>query len=243
MKTTDGGATWTVLASDFGGPDGPETIHALAFDAPRNRVLATGSTVLAESRDEGASWEIMDGDWQGFGHPQSALAVHPQNGDAWYGGQNAIEGLILHHFQHATRTSTLHLDVLPRPSVAKGIGFPKAQDPKHVIITGEGGIAETRDAGLTWTKLFGDGFNFYFDIALDASSPSRMVSARWQKYFDSPQPLHAIVSDDAGKTWRVISDASPNVFGGAWSIYAIRENGRTNYLLGLYKGGVVRLEL
>jgi photosystem II stability/assembly factor-like uncharacterized protein len=243
LKTVDGGASWVPVASNFGGLGGPEPVQALAFDEQRQRLLATGTDVLAVSIDEGQSWTVLHGDWQGFSHPKAALAMHAASGDIWYGGQDAIEGLILFHRSEATRQVSTHAGLLPSPSVVKGVQFPSAQNAGHLLIAGEGGVVETRDGGTTWAKLLHDGYNFYFDIALDPQKPGRLVSARWLKNYDSPQPAHVVVSDDAGKTWRSFQANDPALFGGTWAIHAVQEAGRTSYLLGLYKGGVIRLEL
>lgn len=243
VMTVDGGASWKPVTSNFGGSHGPEPVHALAFDGPRQRLLATGSDVLAESRDEGRTWTVLHGDWQGFAHPKAALVVHPASGDIWYGGQDAVEGLILFQRAEATRQVTTHAGLLPSPSVVKGVQFATVLNAGHLLIAGEGGVVETRDGGTTWAKLLHDGYNFYFDVAFDAHKPGRLVSARWLKNYDAPQPAHVMVSDDAGKTWRSFQTTDDALFGGAWAIHALQESGRTSYLLGLYKGGVMRVEL
>ncbi|MCX2864928.1 hypothetical protein OOZ63_24150 [Paucibacter sp. PLA-PC-4] len=243
LKTVDGGASWEPIPSNFGGPLGPEPAHALAFDGPRQRLVATGSDVLAESRDEGRTWTVLHGDWHGFSQPKAALVVHAGSGDIWYGGQDAIEGLILFGRAEATRQVVTHAGLLPSPSVVKGLQFATAVDAAHLLIAGEGGVVQTRDGGATWEKLLHDGYNFYFDVAFDAYKPGRLVSARWMKNYDTPQAAHLVVSDDAGKTWRSFQTTDPALFGGAWAIHALQESGRTSYLLGLYKGGVMRVEL
>lgn len=69
------------------------------------------------------------------------------------------------------------------------------------------------------------------------------LTARWQKEFDQPQRLLVKISDDDGSTWRELWHGDPQFFGGVWSLAVIVEGGRTVFQLGLYKGGVMRLEL
>lgn len=243
LQTRDGGQSWRELANDFGGPDGPEPIQALVYDGAARRLLATGYDAMAQSTDGGAHWQLLAGDWQAFAHPKSALTFDPQLGDVWYGGQDAIEGLALFRYRQATGERLVHAQLMPSPSVAKGIRFA-ASSPQRVLVSGEGGIVHTRDLGASWQPLLrDDGHRFYFDVVQDPRRPQRWATARWEKNFDSPQPLVVSISEDDGANWRPLQHPDSRLFGGVWSMAVGIEGGRTIVHLGLYRGGVMRLSL
>jgi hypothetical protein len=228
LETTAAGQDWQEVAHNFGGDEGAEAIQALMYDAAGARLLATGTDVLAQSRDGGRTWQRLAGEYQAIGSPKSALALDPQLGDVWFGGQNAIEVLTLFRWRQSDGLVVEHPELMTTPSVVKGIRFSQGQ-PARVLVAGEGGVVHSLDRGVQWRQLFADGHNFYFDVVQDPQRPQRWVTARWEKNFADPQRL--AVRGDA------------QLFGGTWSLAAGIEGGRTVFHLGLYKGGVMRLEL
>jgi hypothetical protein len=241
MESTDGGLTWRAVVHTFGGPGSPEPIHALYYDAPANRLIATGADALAVSRDQGRNWELLAGQWQGFATGRDALGVDPYSGDVWFGGQDAIEGFVLDRVR-ASGGRDGWRGLLPTPSVAKGVRFWMGE-PGRVLVAGEGGIVQTRDNGGTWSTLLESPYRFHFDVVQDPHRPRRLVTAGWDKEFDQPQRLVVQVSEDEGATWRSIEHPDRTLYGGAWSMAAQVEQDRSVYYFGLYKGGVMRLEL
>jgi photosystem II stability/assembly factor-like uncharacterized protein len=242
LETRDGGTSWQALAHDFGGDEGPEPVRALHWQASTGRLLATGTDVLAESTDRGRRWRRLSGQWQAFGQPKDALAVEPTSGDIWYGGQDAIEGLVLMRRRAAGGQVDSYPGLMPNPSVTKAIRFVPGQ-PQRVIVGGEGGLVQTVDNGARWTRLLDADYRFHFDVLQDPQRPARFVTAGWSKNFDDPQPLVVQISDDDGRSWRRLQHPDNRLFGGVWSMAVAVENGRTVYTLGLYKGGAMRLEL
>lgn len=244
VETRDGGVRWHVVENDFGGGVGNnEAVHALVHDVFAGRLLATGSDVLAESRDHGRHWTLLAGAWQAFANRKDALAVDPARGDMWYGGQDAIEGLVLVRRRQADGRLDRYPGLLPSPSVSKGIRHVMGQ-PQRLLVSGEGGIVQTRDDGISWqTLLADDAHRFYFDVLHDVQRPRRFITAAWEKNFDQPQPLVLRVSDDDGLSWHRIEHPEPGLFGGVWSMALRIEGGRSIIYLGLYRGGVMRVEL
>lgn len=242
LETTTAGLVWQAVANDFGGDTGPEAIQALMADIAGSRLLATGTDVLAQSRDLGRTWQRLAGRFQAFSNPMTALTLDPQLGDVWYGGQDAIERLVLFRWKQADGELLAHPDLMSAPSVVKSIRFAQGQ-PARVLIAGEGGIVHSLDRGGSWRRLLADGHEFYFDVVQDPQRPQRWVTARWQKNFDGPQRLLVKVSDDDGSTWRDLWHGDAQLFGGVWSLAAYVAGGRSVFQLGLYKGGVMRLEL
>jgi hypothetical protein len=242
LESQDAGANWVARNNDFGGVQGPERMVALFFDAPAQRLYATGANVLARSLDGGGHWERLAGQWHAVAYDKEALAVDPTRGDVWYGGQDAIEDLALFRW----RAGGGQLDAYPRlmasPSTVKGIRFAMGE-PDRVIVAGEGGLVHTRNNGVQWQPLLHAGYRFHFDVLQDPNRPQRLVTASWEKNFDTPQPLRVDLSDDDGLTWWRIEHPDHQLFGGVWSMAIVIEGGRSVFLLGLYRGGVMRLEL
>lgn len=243
METTDGGTSWTSIDHNFGGDDGQEAIQGLHYDADNNALYATGVEALAASYDEGRSWTLLSGIWHGFGQPKTIVKRNPATNEIWYGGQNAMEQLVLRVYSLDTEEERSYSDLMPNPSVVYGIQFHPTNG-QQVLISGEGGIVESRDNGATWDTLIGDvDHRFYFDVALDPTNPNRLYSGGWDKIWDEPQALIFEVSDDAGQTWNRYLYPDPYLFGGVRSMIAVTQEGKTRVYLGLYRGGIMRLNV
>jgi hypothetical protein len=105
--------------------------------------------------------------------------------------------------------------LLASPSVAKGIRHVMGQ-PQRLLVSGEGGIVQTLDGGISWQTLLADhAHRFYFDVLHDVQRPRRSITAAWEKNFDQPQPLVLRVSDDDGLSWHRIEHWSEPA--DAWS--------------------------
>ncbi len=234
------GAAWAALPNDFGGPDGPEPAFALLLDGPR--LLATHAYGVAESFDGGHRWRSLAHGWQMAATQWDALTLAP-TGEIWFGGQNAIEELVLARRDSVTGTITEWSRLVHSPSTVKAVRLVP-ETPARVLVAGEGGIVQTLDSGRTWQPvLLNDMSRFHFDVQRDPQRPLRWVTATWSKT-EAPQPLRMAVSDDDGATWRALEEYGDAVFfGGAWSQHVAVEQGRTVWRFGLARGGVARVEI
>lgn len=239
VETADRGESWQTIDHNFGG-ETTETLFALHYDDINNALYATGVTALAVSYDEGRTWALLDGMWGGFGQPLHVVAHNPATNDIWYGGQNAIEEMVLVRYSLDTGQAHRFSTLLPSPSVVYGIEF----DPKNdqgLYISGEGGVLKTEDNGESWEPLIDDvNHRFYFDIALDPFDTDTLYTGGWDKNPDDPQPLILEVSTNDGRSWLEYSPINPNDFGGVRSVLATTEAGVTIVYLGLYDGGVMK---
>lgn len=242
MESTNAGATWHVVTHNFGGEEG-EGIFGLLYDGDNKALYATGIEVLAMSLDEGRSWEILSGEWQGFGQRKSIVKRNAASNDIWYGGQNALEQMVLRAYSLDTQEERNFPDLLPSPSVIYGIQFG-TNDAQRVLVSGEGGVLQSKDNGAHWQTLIGDvDYRFYFDVAIDPHNPKILYTAGWDKNWDTPQPLIFEVSTDDGNTWNSYRYPSNSLFGGVRSMIALREANKTVVYLGLYRGGVMKVRL
>lgn len=241
QETTDGGATWAAVTHNFGGDTDREAIHGLHYDDDNNALYATGIEVLARSLDEGRNWEILSGEWHGFGQRKTIVKRNPATNEIWYGGQNALEQLVLRVYSLDTEEERSYSDLLPNPSVIYGIQFDATND-QRVLASGEGGVLESTDNGETWTNLLGDvDYRFYFDVALDPDDPQTLYTAGWDKNWDTPQPLILEISKNGGTNWSKYLYPSQSLFGGVRSLLAVKEGERTVLYLGLYRGGIMKV--
>ena len=235
FESSDAGRSWRPLISNFGGSSGPETAWTLLPDG--GRLLANTSYGFAESSDGGRSWALRVGSWGMASTGMPALTLGP-SGDVWFGGQNALEQLVLGRWRGVSLAEWGRL--MPSPSVATSVKLVAAQ-PQRALVCGEGGIIQTRDDGRTWTPVFvNNEYRFYFDVLNDPSKPNRWVTAGYRKT-DARQPLRVAISDDDGGTWKVIQHADDGIFGGVLSMHVALEAGRSVYRFGLSRGGIARV--
>lgn len=239
VESLDGGVSWEVVAHDFGG-DEPETAFGLAFDPQGAALYASGRAALAVSHDEGRSWRLLTGQWGGFAQPKSIIRHNPANNQIWYGGQNAIEQMVLKRYTLDTGEEQSFPDLMPAPSVIYGIQF-HPQNDDVVYASGEGGIVKSSNNGGDWTSVTGAvDHRFYFDLAFDPADPERLYTAGWTKNWETPQPLIFEMSTDGGKHWQQYRHPSQTLFGGVRSLLASTEAGATVVYLGLYGGGIMK---
>lgn len=242
VETTNGGTSWHQVDHNFGGEEGEEAVFGLHYDSDNNAIYATGVEVLAASLDEGRSWEILSGYWQGFGQRKTIVKRNPATNEIWYGGQNALEQLVLQVRSLDTGEERFFTDLLPNPSVIYGIQFDPT-NAARVIVSGEGGVLQSMNNGTEWTTLIGDvDYRFYFDVAIDPDDPQTLYTAGWDKNWDSPQPLILEVSVNGGGSWTQYRYPSNTLFGGVRSLIAVEEANKTVVYLGLYRGGVMKVK-
>lgn len=237
FASDDGGLTWSALASNFGGRLGQETAWALL--AKGSRLFATHASGIAVSNDGGRTWALLVGNWGGASTGMPALAISEQD-EVWFGGQNAVEELVL------SRWSTTWLmewsRLMPSPSVVTSVRLVAGQ-PQRVLVSGEGGILQSVDGGQNWTRLLvSPDWDFYFDVLADPLRPRRWISAIYKKTSE-PQRLRIVLSDDDGANWRRIEDPDDRRFGGVLSMHLAVEAGVSVCRLGLSQGGVARVVL
>ena len=235
FASDESGRSWQRLVSNFGGPSGPETAWALL--AHEGRLLATHAYGLAESRDGGRTWSLLVGNWGYASTGMSALTAGPR-GEIWFGGQNAIEQLVLGRWSATELAEWERL--MPSPSTVTSVRLAPGE-PLRALVCGEGGIIQTRDNGRTWTPVFvNNEYRFYFDVLQDPAKPSRWVSAGYRKT-DAPQPLRIAISEDDGASWRELDALDSRNFGGVLSMALSVENGRSVFRFGTSGGGVARV--
>lgn len=233
----DSGRTWQRLISNFGGASGPETAWALV--AHEGRLLATHGYGVASSGDGGHSWSLLVGNWGMASTGMSALTPGPR-GEIWFGGQNAIEQLVLGRWSPTGLAEWERL--MPSPSVVTNVRLLPSE-PQRALVCGEGGIIQTRDDGRTWMPVFvNNEHRFYFDVLADPTKPGRWVSAGWRKT-DAPQALRIAISENDGSSWRELDALDNRHFGGVLSMALSVENGRSVFRFGTAGGGVVRVLL
>ncbi len=140
-KTTDGGASWTVIP-------GPGFGFALAVDpAQPATIYAAGPFGVSKSVDAGASWtQTTDGltDWFDF-----ALAIDPKATQTVYlGAGGDVPGVVFKSTDGGAHWA-------PTSAGAAGLTGANAVaiDPLHgnrVYAGGPGGVFHSTDGGLTW---------------------------------------------------------------------------------------------
>jgi hypothetical protein len=143
FASDDSGRIWQRLISNFGGASGPEPAWALVVH--EGRLLATHGYGLTESRDGGRTWSLLGGSWGYVSTGMSALTPGA-HGEIWFGGQNAIEQLVLGRWSPTALAEWERL--MPSPSTVTSVRLAPGE-PLRALVCGEGGIIQTRDNGRT----------------------------------------------------------------------------------------------
>jgi hypothetical protein len=245
-ESLDEGQNWQKIHHDFGGNVSPdqETGRIFRFTEDSAVLYATGNASLGRSYNSGHQWELLVGDWDGFARGMHALTFSPDNANIWYGGQGAIENLVLMRYQMSSGASTdlsaKTTELLPSPSTVNKIVFDPI-DPQRIFVCAEGGIIQTRDEGKTFQAfLLNNDHRFYFDMIATPSQQGRFFTAGWTKTPDT-QPLILEISLDDGQNWTRYPHPDANIYGGVYSMTSRIENAELVIYLGTYKGGVVKV--
>jgi photosystem II stability/assembly factor-like uncharacterized protein len=243
-RTTNGGQDWVIVEDGFGAGDPREVMRGMHYDAASGRLFATSTTAVGLSLDHGRTWELLWGNYGGFGVPMAIVRLNPATQELWYGGQGPIENGFLVQHVLSTGERSIYSTLMPNPHVYYGIRFDPTR-PNVVYAAGEGGVVFTTDRGTTWRNLLGDkDYRFYFDIAIDPADRAHLYTAGWTKLFDEPQPLILEWSRDGGSMWQTHEyPASANFFGGVRSMILVDEAGKKSWYLGLHRGGIMRVRV
>ena len=238
FRTTDDGASWTEIDSDFGG-DAREPIFDLELHPHNQNVLyATGFSVVALSTDGGNHWEPKYGDWGGFATGLSVVEINPKDNRIWAGGQGAIENGFLLSSADGIEWQSWN-DLVENPTVVKEITFSDV-DEDEIFVGWEGALQRTDDGGATWETLIdSEETRFFFGICLRPGEPQKVYTAGWVKT-PNPQPLVLFSSDDGGASWDEIRYANEQ-YGGVLDMQIKQEDGKDVLVLGLDKGGVYQV--
>lgn len=240
-ESLNAGASWQEVKRPFGIDGEHEAIHALQYDQVQKRLYATGIGVLAYSDNFGVNWQVAQGSWGSFGQPKSALAIAPDRSRIWWGGQGSIENGVLYSYRLADAQKQIFQNLLPDPSVYYNVRF----SDNRVFASGEGGIVVSENQGESWKNLLPDSnFRFFFDVMIDATRNNRLYTAGWDKKFSEPQALILQWSDDAGQKWQSLQfKGAADFYGGVRSMLLVKRQGQTYLYLGLYKGGIMQVQV
>ena len=248
-ESIDGGASWLEVPGGFSQynetPKDESVEPAFRLLYEEGKLYGSGYDALAVSEDLGQTWQKLVGSWNGFARGTSLVARNASEGAVWYGGQGAFENPVLRRYSEGDlslfEVSNID-DVLPVPSSVYGFAFSELS-PGRVYVSGEGGIVYSDDEGENWHPLHvNDNYRFYFDFALFSESEEIFYTAGWDKNYESPQPLIVEVSRDSGMTWQSFQYDDADLLGGVYSLTAHRSESVDTLYLGLYKGGVMKVE-
>jgi hypothetical protein len=245
-ESLDNGKLWQKIVHNFGGEHIEQGNHEPLFKmvVENSYLYGVGFDVVAGSSDYGRNWEVIDGFWGAFSTGLRAITLSQDKTDIWYGGQGALESLVLRkHSLTQGRTLDFSLAataLLPAPSVVLAIRYSPF-DEQHLLVCAEGGIIQSKNGGDDWQRFFvNNEHRFYFDVIPDSENEGHFYTAGWTKSI-APQPLIIDISHDAGKTWKKYTHSDNTIYGGVFSMTSRIENNQKVLYLGLFQGGVVRV--
>ena len=138
-----------------------------------------------------------------------ALAkVDPKNQNiVWSGGANSIEEAYLLKSIDSGENWQQWNRIVNDVSVSKTVAIHP--DDSDIVYVGlESFILKTTNGGQTWDTIFEFEGRFFFGIAINPVTPSRIYAASWVTT-DTPQSLIVYISDDGGSTWREAVEDMP----------------------------------
>jgi photosystem II stability/assembly factor-like uncharacterized protein len=205
MRTTDGGQTWTRI--DVSGIPDHEGLRSVAFVTATSGV-AVSSTQLYRTSDAGLHWSRLPvGDHSTGPNTWSFVraldAVHLLAVDL----QGNVLGSDDGGATWTSRTST-------RPIVADGNGEMAFADSTFgMLVTGDGYIQRTTDAGATWTTVYTPpSFDCFNDVAVVSRSVAVVADCAGS----------LMRTTDGGTTWTQVRDV---IRGPAWVTFSDANNG------------------
>jgi photosystem II stability/assembly factor-like uncharacterized protein len=195
FRSTDGGKTWQVQASDGKKGYSGITGYGAYLAAPTSGSLfqANGSTAILVSRDGGLDWFLPGGDWHVDTH---GIAVDPHDSSrvvfATDGGVavSTDSGSTFHRADRGFPTVQLYACALGNDSVT-AIGG--TQDNAMVIYRGDSGGAFE----ISHPSIFGD----VSALSLNPTRPAEVVSV-------ATQARGVALSTDGGTTWKLVRDST-----------------------------------
>ncbi len=182
-KTTDGGRTWTEVkgggfpATQKGriglaiAASNPKVIYALVEAAPPSgkgdgcRAAAAGGCGLYRSQDGGATWEWMNGnDVRPFYYSQ--VRVDPKDPNRVYWSSTPVNYSNDGGKTIGNATVGIHVD--------HHAMWIDPNDPGHIIVGNDGGVAQTWDKGGNWDFLNTFAIGQFYNVSYDMGFPYRV---------------------------------------------------------------------
>ena len=232
-RTTDAGTTWTAMGNGQLESIGVTDIAFHPTD-PNRLWIATGDGDFGDTRsigiwtsaDGGASWTATGLDWAPFmGRTLSRILVHPDHPDTLWAASSLGIYRSVDGGDQWSRTLTGNMASL---ELDPG-------DPEHLLAGAFGNtVAESHDAGATWSTQFIDGENFGLSRIALAFSPSAPTTVYAVAGKISDQGFAGIWrSTDGGDSWsaRMLEGQGPNLLG--WTVGGTDIGGQAWYDLTL----------
>lgn len=173
----DGGASWKRLTQEDGLPEGDLGRMAIAIapsDPARVYVLIEAEkSALVRSDDGGHGWKTVNSETNIAVRPfyYSNLRVDPENPDRVYNVESRVRVSIdggksfdyIAAIDCCAPSNTIHIDVHAM--------WIDPNDPRHMAVGNDGGIAISRDRGETWRFVRNLPLAQFYHVALDDAEP------------------------------------------------------------------------
>jgi hypothetical protein len=243
-STTNGGGSWQVMETNFGGGSlDPHIVwEFLKTSGTSDVIYATSNYVVAKSLDKGINWTPIWGDWEQFARATSSIAINPLiPGEMWLGGQGGMEDGYLVRLENSIEKNRW-LDLVANPTTVKKIVFDM-QDPQSIYFGFEGALLKTSTNGQSWETLIDEHESamFFNGITISELDNNKIFASGWLKGGES-QPLVLYYSEDKGLTW--IKDVfTEEPFGGVEDMLLKKEGNIERLFLALDKGGIYEIKI
>jgi photosystem II stability/assembly factor-like uncharacterized protein len=216
-KTTDGGATWTVLPAMAG-----KDVRALAVDGPRvyaatRDVFGGAPAQIWRSVDAGATWSAVVEDGGQIGEQIKALAIDPSAPLTVYAGNfrlpqfnDELESFLIKTTDGGDRWNHLREPLTPTGAELRAYSIIINPSSSSDILVGGSGtpnMARSADAGLTWRNI-SPGRGAVYSVAVDPSWPDSVFAG----VTDYSRDFGGVFkTGDGGTTWFLRNSGLPRV--------------------------------
>lgn len=232
-RTQDAGSTWVAMGNDQLGSIGVSDVAFHPAD-PNRLWIATGDGDFGDTRsigvwtsdDGGQSWQSTGLNWGAYmGRTLTRILVHPEHPDTLWVASSLGVYRSINGGASWVRTLTGDYAALEMdPS-----------NPEH-LLAGEFGnhIAESHDAGATWSVNSLDGTSFGISRIALAFAPSAPDTVYAVAGKNSDQGFSGFWrSTDGGANWtpRMLDGEGPNLLG--WTVNGVDNGGQAWYDLSL----------
>jgi photosystem II stability/assembly factor-like uncharacterized protein len=237
-RTTDGGQNWVPFRNGFGGGITRGIPSTLASDQSDSGILlggGPGAPTIAQSVDQGQSWQLISGTWGNLGFLEFIKIENGNSLRIWAGGSNAVFAPLL--IRSTDRGDTWqNLQVIENVETTV-YDLVANKSNSNVLLAGTSGavtpanlIRKSTDGGQTWETVREN------IGALTLTHSARNPEVVYASGRNANGTLFFAASNDFGDTWETVEMENSSSGMRVNDMVSVIENGKEVLYLGTNQG-------